>query len=571
MRGAYRTSRFVSAETRSSIHNHYRPVRRLGRHSKARNYDANEPSLLYNHPRSLRFARLLPASVGSLLLAGLLMGAAQAQTRYQIIHIPTPDSCNSTALGLNDHADVVGFCYQNNESNAFLYSYFDGTIKDLGSLGGQATAATAINNANQIVGYSADGNNNVLAFLYTQNQGITSLGTLPGGSNSEAFAINASGQIVGDSQADGDSHRPALFSGDSVQDLGISAKNSDTLKTAYGINAGGQIVGRYDLDDGSTHAFLLVSGHLTDLGTLGGAGSEALGINQNGLVVGDSETGNGSTHAFVFKGNSIQDLGTLNGFEKSSYARALNDSGQIVGESDSENQKRAFVYTNGNMLDLTRAAINLRKAGFSALDVADGINNQGWIVGFGTTLDGRIAAFLAIPVGVTADPPGGPDAPVFDSGDVTGVVWVGAGWFCPPNLWRPPWHHHPHPWPTPPRRPHPTPTPRWPTPPRPGSTPTPRPTPTPRTTPTPRPTPTPPSTPSPTPRPTPTPTPRPTPSPTPKPTPTPPQIQIAHRSKPTPTPTHHRSEGHNEGHHSGTTETTHVVRSTQRRRGKRRP
>jgi probable HAF family extracellular repeat protein len=71
-----------------------------------------------------------------------------------------------------------------------------------------------------------------------------------------------------------------------VQDLGASIKNSDTLKTASGINAGGQIVGRYDLDDGSTHAFLLASSRLADLGTLGGAGSEALGINQNGLIVG---------------------------------------------------------------------------------------------------------------------------------------------------------------------------------------------------------------------------------------------------------------------------------------------
>ncbi|HTD15862.1 MAG TPA: hypothetical protein VK673_11820, partial [Chthoniobacterales bacterium] len=324
-------------------------------------------------------------------------------------------------------------------------------------------------------------------------------------------------------------------------------------------NAGGEIVGRYDLDDGSTRAFLLASGHLTDLGTLGGTGSEALGINQNGVIVGDSETSNGSTHAFVFNGSYLRDLGTLNGFEKTSFARAVNDSGQIVGESDSDSQKRAFVYTNGKMFDLTQLAINLRKAGFSALDVADGINSQGWIVGFGTTLEGRINAFLAIPVGVTADPAGGPDAPVFDSGAIIGEAWFGVGWFCPPNLWQPPWHHHPHPWPTPPKKPHPTPTPRWPTPPRPGSTPTPRPTPTPKPTPTPRPTPIP----TPTPRPTPTPTPRPTPTSTPKPTPTPPQIQIAHRGKPTPTPSHHNNEGHqNEGHngegHHKDTGTTHV-------------
>jgi len=187
----------------------------------------------------------------------------------------------------------------------------------------------------------------------------------------------------------------------------------------------------------------------------------------------------------------IRDLGTLNGFEKASFARAVNASGQIVGESDSDSQKRAFVYTSGKMFDLTELAINLRKAGFPALDVADGINSQGWIVGFGTTLDWRINAFLAIPVGVTADPPGGPDAPVFDSGAIIGTAWFGVGWFCPPNLWQPPWHHHPHLWPTPP------------------------------------------------------------------------QIQIAHRGKPTPTPSHHNNEGrHNEGHngegHHKDTGTTHV-------------
>src|SRR5260370_19624133 len=133
-------------------------------------------------PRGLRRIRarpwrvsgvVLPAFLGSLIFTGLLIEATHAQTRYEIIHIPTPDGCNSTALGLNEQGNVVGFCYQNDESNAFLYRYSDGSIQDIGSIGGKATAATAINNANQIVGNSADGSNNVLAFSYVQNQGIT--------------------------------------------------------------------------------------------------------------------------------------------------------------------------------------------------------------------------------------------------------------------------------------------------------------------------------------------------------------------------------------------------------------
>jgi probable HAF family extracellular repeat protein len=476
-----------------------------------------------------------------LFLGSLALETVQAQTRYKIIHIPTPDGFSSTALGLNNQGNVVGYSYQGDESKPFLYSYSNGTISDLGSLGGKAAAATAINHLNQVVGYSADGTGNVLAFVYAKDQGMNSLGTLPAGSNSEAFAINSSGQVVGDSQADGDSHRPVLFTENGVTDLGLSVKNSDTLKTAYGTNANGQVVGRFDTDSGSTHAFLFASQQLTDLGTLGGSDSEALGINQTGIIVGDSVTRNGATHAFVFSGGSMQDLGTLNEFPKASYARAINDGGQIVGESDGDNQKRAFVYSDGQMTDLTQAAVNLRQAGFAALDSADGINNQGWIIGFGTTSDGRLAAFLAIPVGVTADPPGGPDAPVFDSGDVAEQVWVGGGWFYPPTLWPPHWHHHhPHPWPTPPR-PRPTPTPPWRTPPPPGTTPAPRHTPTPS--PTPR------STPTRQPNPTPRPTPNPQSSPTPKPTPTPPQIQLRHH------PTPDRPE---KNHHGRPTPTPHI-------------
>jgi len=43
----------------------------------------------------------------------------------------------------------------------------------------------------------------------------------------------------------------------------------------------------------------------TDLGTLGGNGSEAFAINNSGQVVG------GSQHAFLYDGSTMRDLGTL--------------------------------------------------------------------------------------------------------------------------------------------------------------------------------------------------------------------------------------------------------------------
>jgi probable HAF family extracellular repeat protein len=116
-----------------------------------------------------------------------------------------------------------------------------------------------------------------------------------------------------------------------------------------------------------------------------------------GLVVGDSDTASGTPHAFVFDHSNLKDLGTLPGLDNASYARGINNSGDIVGESDSADQKRAFLYTKGQLVELDRLAENLSEAGFNSLDVAYGINDKGWIVGYGTTSDSLTAAFVAVP------------------------------------------------------------------------------------------------------------------------------------------------------------------------------
>ncbi len=320
---------------------------------------------------------------------------AIAQTRYQITRIPA--GANSAALGLNDKGEVVGYSFQGDDYQAFLFSYADKSMTEIGSLGGKFNAACAINAAGQVTGYSQDANGNLLAFIFSRNAPIASLGALEGGSISEAFGINNRGEVVGDSQSGNQNHRPVLFSNNAVQDLGLGGSSEpDALETAYAINDSGQIVGRHSAGNNAFHAFLSSQGNTTDFNTLGGANGEALAINKHGHLVGDSDTADGATHAFLFDG-SLKDLGTLPGYENASYARGINNSGEIVGESDSADQKRAFVYRKGQLVQLDTLAQNLNEAGFASLDVAYDINDKGWIVGYGTTSDNLTAAFVAVP------------------------------------------------------------------------------------------------------------------------------------------------------------------------------
>ncbi|MBV9645098.1 MAG: hypothetical protein JO334_16170, partial [Verrucomicrobia bacterium] len=324
--------------------------------------------------------------------------AGFAQNRYHITRIPTAEGANSVALGINSKGDVVGYSFQGENYRAYLYSSSDQSVTDVGSFGGKINAACAINDAGQVAGYSQDGNGNLLAFLFSRSQPIASLGTLEGASTSEAFGLNNKGEAVGDSQSGAQNHRPVLFSNGSVQDLGLGGANEpDALETAYAINDSAQIVGRRSAGRNAFHAFVYVNGSTTDVATLGGTNGEAWAINKNGLFVGDSDTADGPAHAFVFDHSQLKDLGTLPGFENASYARGINTAGDIVGESDSADQKRAFLYTQGQLVELDKFAENLSQAKFNSLDVAYAINDNGWIVGYGTTTDNLTAAFVAVP------------------------------------------------------------------------------------------------------------------------------------------------------------------------------
>src|SRR5580704_7842985 len=70
---------------------------------------------------------LLLKSLG-LICAFCCATATFAQNRYQITRIPTPQGANSAALGINNKGEIVGYSFQGEDYQAFLYSPSDQSV-----------------------------------------------------------------------------------------------------------------------------------------------------------------------------------------------------------------------------------------------------------------------------------------------------------------------------------------------------------------------------------------------------------------------------------------------------------
>jgi probable HAF family extracellular repeat protein len=167
----------------------------------------------------------------------------------------------------------------------------------------------------------------------------------------------------------------------SVTDLGVLRPGSARI---HGINAGGQAVGGSGHSHGAmTHAFIWQKKTgIVDLGTLsGGDYSVAFALNDSGNVVGVSNTAT-SMHAFQWTpASGLQDIGTLPG-TNASQAFAINNSGQIAGSSGSH----AVIWGSNGIQDLGTLG--------GPTSEAHSINSSGQVVGFSDNGSSQQRAFL---------------------------------------------------------------------------------------------------------------------------------------------------------------------------------
>jgi probable HAF family extracellular repeat protein len=334
----------------------------------------------------------------------------------------------SAVTGVNASAEIDGWTYTGQSPGGggvygpyqALFLDNNGVTHEVGPESGfQSSFANAFNDSEQVVGYSQEfvysglpmGGSITVdeAFLYSQGS-LTDLGNL-GGYVSVATSIDSSGKIIGYASTTAEYTSPfhAVYwspGSTTPQDLGTLGGNSQ----ATGINDQGQIVGYSGTGTGynsPVFAFLDSNGSMTALAPGSGfSNSYATGINDSGQIVGYLTTATAASldRAALYSNGVWTNLGTLPGY-LATVATAINDSGEVVGYATNDvggmgGDYRAIVDSNGQMTDLN--TLLPANSGWT-LTTATAINNQGVIVGMGVH-NGNADAYLLYPSSSTPTP-----------------------------------------------------------------------------------------------------------------------------------------------------------------------
>jgi probable HAF family extracellular repeat protein len=299
-----------------------------------------------------------------------------------VTNLPTAGGYAFQVNGLNAAGQLTGYYYGANVSNPEAFLYSNGTVTDLGNLGGPLSEGIAINRNGAVAGASYLADYEFDAFLF-QGAGLVDLGTL-GGTFTIPYALNDSGQVVGGGYTTGNAALQAfLYTGNGITNLGTLGGG---YSVAYTINSLGSVGGESSLASGDVHGFVYTNGAMLDVGTLGGNYSSVFALNDAGVAVGQSTLPDGQYHGFVYVGNAMTDVGTFGGTNSSAFT--VNREGQVIGVATTANeaQSHGFLYFNGTLTDLGTLG------GDNSYVYA--INNAGQIVGYSSLADGTVHAFL---------------------------------------------------------------------------------------------------------------------------------------------------------------------------------
>jgi probable HAF family extracellular repeat protein len=295
-------------------------------------------------------------------LGGNSSGANSVNNRGQVAGaalnaIPDPFSNGFPASSI---FDSFPFYLSTNATQSHAFLWQDGTMRDLGTLGGPDSVAWFVNERGQVGGQS------YINFIPNETTGVPTV---------DPFLVDEDGKMV---------------------DVGSLGGTSSFLT---GLNNRGQMAGTMTLaGDVAFHPFLWGGGVLTDLGTFGGDCGDANALNDAGEVIGWACDNQGAVFAFIWKNSALINMGTVDG-DPCSVSDGINSRGQVVGESSPScfgaPAQEAFLWENGG----PSVDLNTLISPNSGLELAGGfsINDRGEINGAGVLPNGDQHAFQLIP------------------------------------------------------------------------------------------------------------------------------------------------------------------------------
>lgn len=351
----------------------------------------------------------------------------------------------SNASELNASGEVAGDAY-NSKGDDDLFTYSNGVIKDDGGVAGDTIVAQGLNSSGEIFGYTRDLSDDFVPYIYEDgaiqrlNYDLSIIPTVDYGQGPQPQtlgsigAINDSGDVIATAGFEDYLLTPAApgsISGtvfDDVNNDGVqestesplagrlvyddlyddgsftagdpeTTTNSSGHYTLSGLAPGPYII-RFEPPTTnwkqSVQSLTLTSGEnatnisfatlqqfsyqVTDLGTLGGPTSVANAVNNVGQVVGESDVSATVSHPFLYTVSTgkMTDLSSVVG--ATAIVTGINDLGQMVGtiptagdDSSGDPITRAFVYYDGKVTLLPLPAGTQNSAGV-------GINDSGEIV-----------------------------------------------------------------------------------------------------------------------------------------------------------------------------------------------
>ncbi len=335
------------------------------------------------------------ATVGLFLFSFTTAFSQTNTTSYEIIEIQPLGGSGpgfySFASSINATNQVCGDSLNGSgQDHAFFWD--NGTLNDLGTLGGSTSIAQGINNNKDVVGFSYLSGGDYHATLWPQASSIQDLGALGSGRFSYAAGINNPGQVIGFSETGDRDFEGSAFIWQSGSMRSIGALPGDNFSAGAAINDNGHAVG-YSRGDLGQHPFFYDGASMHQIGTLSG---QAFAINTNDQVAGYMDAGSGMYQAFVSQSSGAVTL--LPGLADSRFyfAYGINNNGDIVGQSYGDTSGyRAVIWKDGVATDLnTRIPTN---SVWGVLNGALAINDAGSIVGYGALTNGQSRAFLLKP------------------------------------------------------------------------------------------------------------------------------------------------------------------------------